>query len=166
MTAAPVSSTVGRCLCGGVTVTLPHAVRDVEACHCAMCRRWGSGPWLGVEAPPGTAVEGDTLTVYPSSSLAERGFCSRCGSNVFYRFRSGPELVVSSGLFRPCRVRAQAGDILRPEARLLRLHRRHREANRASIRPALVAHPGVPPGARVDQVVIIARCHHSASGST
>ena len=109
VTAAPASSTVGRCLCGGVTVTLPHAVRDVEACHCAMCHRWASGPWLGVEAPPGTTVEGDTLTVYPSSSLAERGFCSRCGSNVFYRFRSGPELVVSSGLFDP------AGFVLKRE---------------------------------------------------
>lgn len=93
------SATLGRCLCGAVTVHLPHEVDAVEACHCALCRRWGSGPWLGIEAPPGTTVEGDTLTVYPSSRLAERGFCSRCGSNVFYRFRSGSELVVSSGLF-------------------------------------------------------------------
>lgn len=38
----------GRCLCGGVTVRLPRRVNDVGVCHCATCRRWGSGPWMSL----------------------------------------------------------------------------------------------------------------------
>jgi hypothetical protein len=30
-------------------------------------------------------IDGDTLQWFASSSEAERGFCSRCGSNLFWR---------------------------------------------------------------------------------
>ena len=41
----------GQCICGGVTVRLPAPTYDVGACHCARCRRWGSGPWLSFQVP-------------------------------------------------------------------------------------------------------------------
>lgn len=86
-----------RCLCGGVEVRLPEMPESVGVCHCAMCRRWTSGPWMAVQAP-GSAITGDTLVVYSSSAFAERGFCSRCGSHIFHRPKDGPELAVSAGL--------------------------------------------------------------------
>lgn len=48
---------------------------------------------------PEAVVTGDDLTVYRSSSFAERGFCRTCGSHVFHRPMDGPELAISAGLF-------------------------------------------------------------------
>lgn len=89
----------GECLCGNVKAVLSAPVNHVEACHCSMCLRWCGGPLLAIHAPEGSTVSGDALIVYRSSSIAERGFCSCCGSNVFYRFQNGPELMLSAGLF-------------------------------------------------------------------
>lgn len=86
-------------------MTLPARIDEVAARHCDMCRRWGSGPWMGVTASPDMKIEGTALTVYRSSSFAERGFCGVCGSNIFYRMRDGPETEVSAGLFDPAHMR-------------------------------------------------------------
>ncbi len=90
----------GQCLCGGVTVRLPAPTYDVGACHCARCRRWGSGPWLSFQVPS-AVVSGKTLRVFRSSPFAERGFCETCGTHIFHRPQDGPELAVNSGLFPP-----------------------------------------------------------------
>jgi hypothetical protein len=52
-----------------------------------MCRRWSGGIYLGCEAKSdGMDFEGtENLTLYKSSDWAERGFCKKCGSNLFYR---------------------------------------------------------------------------------
>ena len=63
----------GQCLCGGVRVRLPRPTHDVGACHCARCRRWGSGPWLSFQVPQ-AVVSGESLRVFRSSAFAERGF--------------------------------------------------------------------------------------------
>lgn len=88
---------VVRCLCGGVEVHLSNLPNTVGVCHCAMCRRWTSGPWMAVQAP-GSTISGDTLAVFSSSAFAERGFCSRCGTHIFHRPKDGPELAISAGL--------------------------------------------------------------------
>jgi hypothetical protein len=94
---------MGRCLCGGVTVTIPARVTDVGVCHCADCRTWTSGPWMALRAPPETRIEGASVKVFRSSAFAERGFCGTCGSVLFHRPQDGPEIAVSAGLFDPAR---------------------------------------------------------------
>jgi hypothetical protein len=75
----------GKCLCGAVTFTA-----DIEpklgACHCGMCRRWTSSVLITTMATNLRFTGEDAITVYKSSAWAERGFCSRCGSSLFYRF--------------------------------------------------------------------------------
>ena len=88
----------GQCLCGGVTVRLPFHAGDVGVCHCARCRKWGSGPWMSLQLPE-AVVSGESLTVFRSSAFAERGFCRTCGTHIFHRPQDGPELAISSGLF-------------------------------------------------------------------
>ena len=88
----------GRCLCEGVAVRIASPSRDVGVCHCARCRRWGSGPWLSLQVP-NAVISGDSLTIFRSSAFAERGFCRTCGTHIFHRPQDGPELAVSSGLF-------------------------------------------------------------------
>ncbi|MEX1148116.1 MAG: GFA family protein, partial [Sphingomonadales bacterium] len=60
----------------------------VGACHCGMCRKWGGGPLLAVESVGDIRFEGkEHITLYASSDWAERGFCARCGTHLFYRLR-------------------------------------------------------------------------------
>ena len=41
----------------------------------------------------------DSVTVFDSSAWAERGFCSRCGSHLFYRIKETGQHMVPVGLF-------------------------------------------------------------------
>jgi hypothetical protein len=53
-----------------------------------MCQRWAGGPFVSVGGTPETVFEGqDAIGVYSSSDWAERGFCKRCGSSLFYRMK-------------------------------------------------------------------------------
>ena len=77
----------GSCLCGAVRYTVSGPLRPVIYCHCEQCRRT-SGHHVAATACRTDAldVSGDgSLTWYRSSQAAERGFCGRCGANLFYR---------------------------------------------------------------------------------
>ncbi len=78
----------GGCLCGGVRYKATPRSETFGACHCGMCRRWSAGPYLEVDCAPGSLkIEDRThLGVYRSSEWAERMFCSKCGSSLFYHF--------------------------------------------------------------------------------
>ena len=75
----------GRCLCGDVCFSATLPKREFGVCHCTMCRRWSAGPFLAIEVE-GFKVEDEAqLGVYRSSDWAERGFCKKCGTALFYR---------------------------------------------------------------------------------
>ncbi|MFK7744747.1 MAG: GFA family protein [Roseobacter sp.] len=83
----------GGCLCGAVTYTLNEPAKTTGACHCAMCRKWSGGVYLGVQVPDGglQVRGGDNLQTYASSPWAERAFCRTCGSSLWYRITAeGP----------------------------------------------------------------------------
>jgi hypothetical protein len=64
-----------------------------------MCRQWSSGPYFATHAD-GVRFDGeDLITRYSSSDWAERGFCSRCGTNLFYRLKDGGDYIMSVGTF-------------------------------------------------------------------
>lgn len=90
----------GHCLCAAVGVSIRKASRDVAVCHCRMCRRWSGGPLLVVKCGPDVSFEGeDGISVFSSSDWAERGFCSRCGTHLFYRLKKSGFYAVPVGLF-------------------------------------------------------------------
>ncbi len=74
----------GKCLCGAVTFTAK-SLGDASACHCGMCRRWSGGIWLGVSTKDLTFTQADAVQTIQSSQWAERGFCNKCGTSLFYR---------------------------------------------------------------------------------
>ena len=75
----------GRCLCGAVTFTAKGLEPTLAACHCGMCRRWTGGPLLAISPGEVEWVGEDRIATYRSSEWAERGFCSSCGTSLFYR---------------------------------------------------------------------------------
>lgn len=91
----------GSCLCGAVRVTAHVEKHIVDACHCSMCRNWGGGPLFAVECGNAVSFQGEeSIAVFDSSDWAERGFCSRCGTHLFYRLKSGGETVLPAGLLQ------------------------------------------------------------------
>jgi hypothetical protein len=89
----------GHCLCGAVKVRATPVRRHVEACHCTMCRRWNGVAFVGVQCGSDVEIEGEANVVrYRSSEWAERGFCGRCGSNLFYRYLPLDNHSFSAGL--------------------------------------------------------------------
>jgi hypothetical protein len=90
--------TRGSCLCGGVTFTLRGALRGVVACHCTQCRKT-SGHYAAATqvAAKNAKISGGTLRWFRSSAEAERGFCSACGSSLFWRRIGNPHISVFAG---------------------------------------------------------------------
>lgn len=77
----------GTCLCGSVSFevegTLEH---PPEACHCTQCRKQSSHFFVSanVRRRALTIHGGDKITWYRSSENVQRGFCSVCGSSLFW----------------------------------------------------------------------------------
>jgi hypothetical protein len=82
----------GHCLCGAVQFSGEAiAGHGVEVCHCRHCRRWGGGPFMSVRLTGGVALsKAADLVWYASSDWAERGFCGRCGTSLFWRLKGEP----------------------------------------------------------------------------
>lgn len=90
----------GSCLCGSVRVIASDSSNSVGACHCGMCRRWGGGPFIEVSCGSAVSIEGEEfVSVFASSEWAERGFCSKCGTHLFYRLKESQQHMIPVGLF-------------------------------------------------------------------
>lgn len=89
----------GRCACGAVRFRVVGEPTDVVGCHCETCRRWSGYYWAATHVPRTALIveAGDTLAWWASSRIAERGFCSRCGSSLFYRRHEADYLSIAPG---------------------------------------------------------------------
>ena len=91
----------GACLCGAVRFTARGPLRGVVYCHCSQCRRQ-SGHFYAA-----TNVEDDRLEVagaeritwFSASPQARRGFCSTCGSAMFWKHGDLAHTSILAGSF-------------------------------------------------------------------
>ena len=94
----------GRCLCGAVRFRLLPPLRDVVVCHCRQCAQW-TGSTVAATAVPLENFElvagAADLTWYAASPGAERGFCGRCGSSLFWKPSDGSRISVLAGGLEP-----------------------------------------------------------------
>ncbi len=93
------NETTGGCLCGAVRYVVRGPLCDISICHCAMCRRLTTEVGAFTAAAPGN-VEisgGGKLRWYRSSPEARRGFCGKCGANLFWEPAHGRHLSISAG---------------------------------------------------------------------
>ncbi len=90
----------GSCLCGSVHVIAAAMNWKLGACHCEMCRKWTGGPLMNVFCGTEVEFEGEEhIGIYESSQWAERGFCKKCGSGLFYRIKGNQQYHIPIGLF-------------------------------------------------------------------
>jgi hypothetical protein len=85
----------GRCMCGAVEFSVEGALRPVVNCHCHRCRRWSGHYWAASGAPTERVSISDSATLrwFSPADGVEYGFCSTCGSSLFWRNDAHPELI-------------------------------------------------------------------------
>jgi hypothetical protein len=106
MTSRGETPATGRCLCGAVRYEIHGPLRDVKLCHCGECRRW-HGHVCAM-----TAAHTDHLSFVADGGLrwmdspnsaahARRGFCSECGSSLFWDSPDRETISIAAGTIDP-----------------------------------------------------------------
>jgi len=78
--------TKGSCLCGRVTFVVTGAPKPPDACHCVQCGKQSGHYFVSTDVPKAalTVTGEENLAWYHSSPKVRRGFCSTCGSSLFF----------------------------------------------------------------------------------
>ena len=88
------------CLCGSVKIDVANVNPKFTVCHCETCRNWGGGPFFAVQCGTEIEIKGaKNVKEYDSSSWASRGFCSNCGTHLFYKLNKSGSYNMPVGLF-------------------------------------------------------------------
>lgn len=76
----------GSCLCGAVRFTVEGELHSPDACHCSQCRKHSGHYFVSTDVPrSAVTIEGaDKVGWFQSSAKVRRGFCSVCGSSLFW----------------------------------------------------------------------------------
>jgi hypothetical protein len=92
----------GNCVCGTVEIIIKEYGNFIYTCHCDTCRRMNSGPVLSVDPGPKENIVfkrgEEKITVYHDEEV-ERGFCSVCGSTLFWHNPSDNHYCMNAELF-------------------------------------------------------------------
>lgn len=91
----------GGCLCGSVRFETRGELREVIGCHCSQCRRQTGLYYAATDVPLERfqLLEEATLAWYSASASARRGFCSTCGSALFWQAEGGDKISILAGAF-------------------------------------------------------------------
>ncbi len=93
----------GGCLCGAVRFEIYDTLMDVINCHCSKCRRFNGhvGAYTATDRQNLVMVQSDTLKWFrPTTDETPDvhcGFCSRCGSSLFWDPRGKPRISIAAG---------------------------------------------------------------------
>ena len=76
----------GSCLCGGVSFVVTGDLGAPDACHCVQCRKQSGHFFASTNVPrKALVITGEeSVSWYQSSAKVRRGFCSVCGSSLFW----------------------------------------------------------------------------------
>jgi hypothetical protein len=91
----------GSCLCGAVTFEVGSELKAPDACHCTQCRKQSGHYWASTNVPRAMLIIAgeDKLAWYRSSDKVRRGFCSVCGSALFWDPAGHDFIAVGMGAF-------------------------------------------------------------------
>lgn len=91
LAAVPVGDLAASCLCGQVRFNLPGPAGRVTACHCRQCRTLSGHFAASFDADEPTLryAARDALAEYATAGGGCRGFCTSCGSSLWFRAADG-----------------------------------------------------------------------------
>lgn len=77
----------GSCACGRIQYTGTAMPDGMSNCHCHTCRKLGGGPFLAFASVPTASIHWlRRPDLWTKSDIAERGFCSSCGSTLSMQY--------------------------------------------------------------------------------
>lgn len=92
----------GHCVCGAVEINILEYGNFVYTCHCDNCRRMNSGPVLSIDPGQKENIEflrgEENITIYNDEEV-ERGFCSFCGTTLFWHNPADNHYCMNAELF-------------------------------------------------------------------
>jgi hypothetical protein len=96
----------GTCLCGAVRYEVRGPLRDVLVCHCDECRRWSGHQFAATAAAREDVVLLEERSLRwiaspRSESRARRGFCTECGSSMFWDAPERDTISIAAGTLDP-----------------------------------------------------------------
>lgn len=76
----------GSCLCKAVTFEVKGDLPGPDACHCWHCRKSSGHFFVSTDVPrSAVTIHGaEQITWFQSTEKVRRGFCSKCGSPLFW----------------------------------------------------------------------------------
>jgi hypothetical protein len=89
----------GSCLCGECAFEVNGPLRNVIACHCTQCRKQ-TGHYLAATSArlaDFRLLRSEPLRWFRASETARRGFCSKCGSTLFWQADGRDEISIAAG---------------------------------------------------------------------
>jgi hypothetical protein len=91
----------GACLCGRVSFTVAGDIRTPDACHCVQCRKQSGHYFASTNVPRAILVVTgqESVSWYQSSVNVRRGFCSTCGSFLFWDPPARDWIAIAMGAF-------------------------------------------------------------------
>lgn len=91
----------GSCLCGRVRFAITAELPAADACHCVQCRKQSGHYFASTNVPKAAlSLSGeDSLRWFASSGKVRRGFCSNCGSWLFWDPTARDWISVAMGAF-------------------------------------------------------------------
>jgi hypothetical protein len=90
----------GSCLCKNITFEIFNECRYSVLCHCSMCQKANAefSNYTKVKKENIKFLQKKNLKWFYSSENFKRGFCSNCGSSLFFQSRtSNNEIAISTG---------------------------------------------------------------------
>ena len=86
----------GGCYCGRVRYRASRVSSEITECHCSQCRKQSGHRYASTATRSGDVeIEGTAnITWFRASPDAERGFCSTCGSHLFWRSLNDDEMAI------------------------------------------------------------------------
>ncbi len=89
----------GSCLCGDIEFTVTSAPKGASVCHCGQCRKQSGHVWASTSTHQDNLsfTASDTLRWFRASDIARRGFCSACGSFLFWQHNDEDTISISMG---------------------------------------------------------------------
>lgn len=91
----------GACICGRVSFTVVGNLRAPDACHCVQCRKQSGHYFASTNVSRAALIVNgaENVSWYQSSPNIRRGFCSTCGSFLFWDPPAMDWIAVAMGAF-------------------------------------------------------------------
>lgn len=111
MTDKEYETVTGSCFCKTVKYEVKGPLRDVVNCHCNQCTKLNGnyGPHSKAHKVNITVTNKEKVTWFKISNNARRGFCSKCGSGLFWeQYQQDAIGIIAGSLDQPTRLKTIA----------------------------------------------------------